>query len=222
MRKKSFSFTLLEVVVAMAIIALSTAIAVSAFRGESASRALENAAIELQRYCAQVRFRAAEDGREWAVYFNAEKRTFMAQCLLDHEERELRDSAGETQVAPPRLYWKLSERFEFETPGPGEWTPQNTASDRGAAGGESSRSLEELNEKEEAAFAEDEKADTGDPDEQEFGPKIFHFYADGSAGGGFRLILKCGELSKTFELSPLTGRMIEVIDNEENGMNYSH
>ena len=40
------------------------------------------------------------------------------------------------------------------------------------------------------------------------------FFSDGSAAGQRRLVLKIGELQRTFEISALTGRMIEVREPE--------
>lgn len=57
-----------------------------------------------------------------------------------------------------------------------------------------------------------------EPDEDGTFP-IFKFYSDGSASGRRRLELKIGELHRTFEISPLTGRVITVP--EEEGAEFS-
>ena len=54
-------FTLIELVVVLTVIALSTALGVSTLRGESDSRTLENFSLNLDAYFARVRYRATED-----------------------------------------------------------------------------------------------------------------------------------------------------------------
>ena len=53
-----------------------------------------------------------------------------------------------------------------------------------------------------------------EPDEDGTFP-IFKFYSDGSASGRRRLELRIGKLHRTFEISPLTGRVVTVPDEEE-------
>ena len=45
--------------------------------------------------------------------------------------------------------------------------------------------------------------------------EIFRFFADGAAAGGYRLIFRCGTLEKVFEVSRLTGRLMEVEPDED-------
>ena len=52
-----------------------------------------------------------------------------------------------------------------------------------------------------------------EPDEDGFFP-MFKFYSDGGASGKRRLELKIGELHRSFEVSPLTGRVITVREEE--------
>ena len=52
-----------------------------------------------------------------------------------------------------------------------------------------------------------------EPDEDGTFP-MFKFYSDGGASGRRRLELRIGELHRTFEISPLTGRVITVREEE--------
>lgn len=45
--------------------------------------------------------------------------------------------------------------------------------------------------------------------------EIFRFFADGGASGGYRLIFRCGELERVFEISRLTGRLLTVDTEQE-------
>ena len=45
--------------------------------------------------------------------------------------------------------------------------------------------------------------------------EIFRFFADGAAAGGYRLIFRCGTLEKVFEVSRLTGRLMEIEPDED-------
>ena len=52
-----------------------------------------------------------------------------------------------------------------------------------------------------------------EPDEDGTFP-IFKFYSDGGASGRRRLELRIGELHRVFEVSPLTGRVVAVPEDE--------
>ena len=82
-------FTLLELVVVIAVIALSTGLAVTTFRGETPARAMDNFSLNLDSYFARVRFRATEDGATWEVYRDTQEHTFTPcrkMSAAEHEE----------------------------------------------------------------------------------------------------------------------------------------
>ena len=70
-------FTLLELVVVIAIIAITTTLAVSAFRGESPVQKMNNAALGFESWCARVRYAAMENGADRIVAFNPDERVFL-------------------------------------------------------------------------------------------------------------------------------------------------
>ena len=109
-------FTLLELVVAIAIIALTTALAVSAFRGESPARQLESAGLQFESFCAKVRFQALENGADRMVVFYPETRTFK---MAIPEEFQAKDEEAkeeeEKKLSLAAIEWKLPENFELGT-----------------------------------------------------------------------------------------------------------
>ena len=188
----------------MAIVSIATGFAVAAFRGESSSRILERASQDFRAFCSQVRFRAAEEGCDWGVYFDRETRTFSARAVYPPSSESGEDSSG---APPSTLRWRPPEKLEFGDDG----IPEESAGDGEGEGTKLARQLE----KEEAELFADSDAENSDPAEAELGTRVMLFYSDGSAGSGFRLIFHCGELSRAFEVSPLSGRLIEVDDDPD-------
>ena len=189
-------FTLIELIVAIAIIAISTTMASTYLRAESPARVLENAAREFEAFCSRVRFRATEEGEEWKVCYESDSRSFVAfkareqrLVLPDSEDEESEEDeveeaerlyyekinsrdigTDETEERVPKkpiLRWKLPERLEFNS----------------EEGSESDLAVGERME-------------------------IFRFYADGAGGGGNRLVFAVGELKQTFSVSKLTGQLL--------------
>lgn len=184
-------FTLLELVVVIAIIALSSALAVSALRGESDQRALENFSLNLDAYFARVRYRATEEGETWEVYYNADTRSFAAcrrMSAAEHEEQTLNGDAP-----PPVLKFTCPEKIEL------------TGTEKDA-----DKKVETVEKR--VSVVEQRKQDEEDAnaDYVPEGVRMFYFYPDGFVGGSHLLEMKCGNLSKTLEVSSLTGRLVEV------------
>lgn len=98
-------FTLLELMVVMAIIAITTTLAVSTFRGESPARKVENASLSFHAFCARVRYAAMENGADRVVAFDSSARRFVAE---DPDA-----AAGED--APATVAWDLPEDFELDS-----------------------------------------------------------------------------------------------------------
>ena len=115
------SFTLIELVVAIAIIALTLGIAVTALRGESPAQKLERSVYEISAFCARVRFRSAEEGRDWVLKYNPEESRFYAVAVSEEAEEnsgefsEKKESGDSDAPALPRLDLKLDKAFSFET-----------------------------------------------------------------------------------------------------------
>lgn len=176
------SFTLIELVVAIAIIALTLGIAVASLRGESPAQKLERTVYEFSAFCSRVRFRAAEEGRDWVVRYDPEE-GFSASAVPDEEEAPPLvpgDASGKyaSSKAPkdendsdapvlPVLRFKLDKDFVFETP-------------------------DEV----ENQLANNEQLE------------IFRFFPDGGASGSHAVMLKLGGLQKVFSVSKLTGRVL--------------
>lgn len=98
-------FTLLELMVVIAIIAITTTLAVSTFRGESPTRKVENASLSFHAFCARVRYTAMENGSDRVVAFDPEKRRFTTEdpnAAIDDE-------------SPAAAVWELPEDFELDT-----------------------------------------------------------------------------------------------------------
>ena len=202
------SFTLIEVLVVMAIISVATGLAVATFRGESPVQLLERTSLEFQAFCARVRYRAAEEGREWGVYFDPETRTFSARPVLSAAELEALESSGEEESLPSTLSWRLPEKLEFGDEG----SPEEVEDESG----EGTKLGRQLDREEDELFSEND-SESSDPAEEELGKRMIVFYSDGSAGSGFRLTFHCGTLTKNFEASPLSGRLLLVPDEDSDG-----
>jgi len=184
-------FTLLELVVVIAIIALSTSLAVSTLRGESDKQKLENFSLNLDAYFSRVRYRATEEGETWEVYFDADTRTFAAcrrMSAAEHEELSLNGDAP-----PPLLKFKCPEKIDV------------TGSEKDADG-----KVETVEKR--VSVVEQRKLDEEDANAEYLpeGVRMFYFYPDGFVGGKHLLEIKCGELSRTLEVSALTGRLVET------------
>ena len=109
-------FTLLELVVAIAIIALTTALAVSTFREESPARQVESAGLQFESFCAKVRFQALENGADRMVVFYPESRTF--KMAIPEEFQAADEEAKEEEEKKLNLAaieWKLPDNFELGT-----------------------------------------------------------------------------------------------------------
>lgn len=178
------AFTLIELVVAIAIIALTLAVAVAALRGESPAQKMERTIYEISAFCARVRFRAAEEGRDWVLKYNPEEGKFYATAVAEETEEEnivpgddsgkfvAKKTQDDSEAPPlPRMDLKLDKSFIFET-------------------------------------ADNAEGELANGEELE----IFRFFPDGGASGSQKLLLKLGGMQRVFHISKLTGRVL--IDKE--------
>ena len=191
-------FTLIELVVTIAIIVLTVALVTAVFGRESPARQMSRMELDFRNYCARVRYRACESGRDWVVKFDPDAKVFSAELGKqekfqmpggdevrsevriedDPEEEEKRLASGDDEDAGQlegysRLEWRLPEKVEFTT--------EN---------------------------AEEDSLATGEKLE------IFRFFPDGGGSGSGYLEFRCGELSRIFRITKLTGRLFSV-DKEE-------
>lgn len=162
-------FTLLELVVAIAVMALTTALAVVSFRGESPVQQLNSAGLRFEAFCAKARFQAMENGGDRVVMFYPETRTFKMEIPAEFQAaEEAAQEEEENRLKLAAVEWTLPENFELGT----------AISDR-----------------------ERETA------EESF--EVFRFFPDGGASGSLRFELRYQTLRKVFDISPLTGLLMQ-------------
>ena len=116
------TFTLLELVVVISILALASSLAVATFRGESPVRQMENASLQFEAFCAKVRFNAMENGEDRIVLLNPDTRQFLVKIPEEFQPKENEETAtedtdhssidGENRVFLPK--WTLPEHFSLE------------------------------------------------------------------------------------------------------------
>jgi len=114
------------------------------------------------------------------------------QALEAGEEREI-------------VFDPANRMFKMRQPEPG--TPDETDPE------ELPRSKIEWKIPEEFEMGDDFSTFNEEPDEDGTFP-MFKFYSDGGASGRRRLELRIGELHRAFEVSPLTGRVVVVPEDE--------
>ena len=185
MKRIAATFTLLERVVVMAIIAVTTSLAVAPFRGNSPARQIADAAVSFEAYFARIQYRATEEGRDYLVAFEPEKRRFAAApveysapAAVEGLEvlEELQNNSGTAHwegTVPAALAWELPQNFTLDS----------------------------------------EALDAGDNSGAER-IELFRFYPDGTASGRREFILRCRTLECRFEVSRLTGRLLRKTGEE--------
>ena len=190
-------FTLLELVVVIAVIALSTGLAVTTFRGESPARAMDSFSLNLDSYFARVRFRATEDGETWEVYLDASEHTFTACRKMSAAEYE--EYSEDNDAPPPVLKWSYPEKFLI-----------------GAVETGDDAEVEIVDKKLTPVEIRREEAEQAEAEYRPAGVRLFYFYADGFVGGcGNRIKIDLEPLSRLYEVSPLTGRLLEVKEEQQ-------
>ena len=115
------AFTLIELVVVLAIIVISLGFAVASFRGDSAARQLERASTGFETFCARARFQAQEHGEDIIVCFSPVTKEFITKRSLTEEElaaeerkrQELTDDDEPMPDPPSVIKWKLPENTEI-------------------------------------------------------------------------------------------------------------
>ena len=106
-------FTLIELVVVLAIIAITTGLVASAFRGETPSQKLENTTLEFEAWCARIRYRSAETGRDFLVKYTANGKELMA--TPDYSEAEVEKINIDNETTIERHIWHVPESCTLTT-----------------------------------------------------------------------------------------------------------
>ena len=163
-------FTLIEMIVVLAIMVIAVAVVAAAFRGDDPAVVLDNTALDLESYLAQVRYRAAEMGRDYVVKYPYEGKYLIASP--DYSRQELEQIELDNEVAIEEMKFHIPENCTMIT-------------ESGA----------------EKLLA------------QEAALEIFRFFPDGGGASANRPVLKCGEGSRSFDISFLSGRL--QVSNED-------
>ena len=157
-------FTLIEMIVVLAIMVIAIAVVAAAFRGDSPQIVLNNSALDLESYLAQIRYRAAETGRDYVVKYPFGGRELIASP--DYSREELENIELENVTTVEELKFRIPENCTMIT-------------ESGA----------------EKQLAQEQRLE------------IFRFYPDGGGSAANRPVMKCENLSRSFDISFLTGRL---------------
>ena len=192
---KRHSFTLIELAVVVAIMMLGVGLSGVAIRALSSPRKFDQAVREFQSFCVSTRSQAMELGRDRVVYFNPRERRFHS----GDPERTPAPREEETIVyrSVPDDYLPAEENPDdanYEAPAnfasPVWQVPEEFELDDNTGIQTTAASF----------FADN----GGDAEEIE----VFRFCSDGGASGLLRFKLTYRDMSKIFQLSPLTGRLL--------------
>ena len=163
-------FTLIEMIVVLAIMVIAVAVVAASFRGDAPSIVLDNAALDLEAYLAQVRYRAAEMGRDYVIRYPFGGKELIASP--DYSRAELETIELENVTSIEELKFRIPENCSMIT-------------ESGA----------------EKLLAQEQKLE------------IFRFFPDGGGSAANRPVLKCENLSRSFDIAFLTGRL--TVSNED-------
>jgi hypothetical protein len=191
------SFTLIELVVVCAIIALAVGLGMVSLRSSGGAK-FERTVDGFQEFCSGARMQAMELGRDRVIYFNRKERKFRAgdpeRLMLPNEDelvylpdvpeeyRTDEDEEWESYQQPrtlASLFWTIPEEYRMGQ--------------------------------------EDEETGWVDVTEGHEEQEVFRFFSDGGASGALKFTLTYGKFSRTFSISPLTGRMLTEENAEEGG-----
>ena len=160
------TFTLIEMIVVLAIMLVVVSIVISTFSGDEPAIVLDNAALEFESYLAQVRYRAAETGRDYVVKYPYGGEYLVASP--DYTQNELARIELDNETVIEELKFPIPRSCRMIT----------------ESGAEKIIAQEALLE-------------------------VMRFFPGGGGGVSHRLVMKCGELSRSFDISFLTGRLIK-------------
>ncbi|MBE6390803.1 MAG: prepilin-type N-terminal cleavage/methylation domain-containing protein [Lentisphaerae bacterium] len=163
-------FTLIEMIVVLAIMVIAVAVVAAAFRGDDPAVVLDNTALDLESYLAQVRYRAAEMGRDYVVKYPYGGKHLIASP--DYSRQELEQIELDNTDSIEEMKFHIPENCTMIT----------------------------------ESGAEKQLA-------QEATLEIFRFFPDGGGASANRPVLKCGDGSRSFDISFLSGRL--QVSNED-------
>ena len=106
-------FTLVEVVVVIAIMIVTGAIAVSTMRTDSTARLMKNTANEFRSLCSRVRYKAMEMGEDRMVVYVPEERMFYMARPVANQEEAMEYEYGFVPLNTAK--WELPKEFELTT-----------------------------------------------------------------------------------------------------------
>ncbi len=175
-----FPFTLIELIVVFAIVAVLLGIAGAKLRPESPALKMERVTAEFLSFCAKVRYQALEKSTDKLVVFHPESGTFYMKDpqksigtveAFDSVENLFEADMPET-FDQSALSYQLPEEFDFDAD-----------------------SMLQLN-------AAEELAESGDDTVE-----IYRFFPDGGASGFRSLVLQYKSIARHFKISVLSGRV---------------
>lgn len=106
-------FTLVEVVVVIAIMIVTGAVAVSTMRTDSTARLMKSTANEFRSLCSRVRFKAMEMCQDRMVVYVPEEHMFYMARPPANQEEALDSEYGFVIVKTTK--WELPKEFELTT-----------------------------------------------------------------------------------------------------------
>lgn len=106
-------FTLIEMIVVLAIMVIAVAVVAAAFRGDDPAVVLDNTALDLESYLAQVRYRAAEMGRDYVVKYPFGGKQLIASP--DYSRRELEQIELDNETAIEEMKFNVPENCTLIT-----------------------------------------------------------------------------------------------------------
>ena len=107
------SFTLIEVVVVIAIMIVTGAVVISAMRTDSTSRLIARSSNDFRSLCSRVRYKAMEMGEDRMVVYDPQQHMFYMARPVANEEEAMEYEDG--FVIVKSVKWELPEEFELTT-----------------------------------------------------------------------------------------------------------
>ncbi len=202
-------FTLLELIVVISVMLLVLGLAVSSFRGESPARLLERSTLEFESFCAAVRYQAMEKGEDRIVVFDPEARVFRMRIPASADGEEMFRIGSNGFSGDPSLF-SLTVSAEEE-----EEKEERGMMEEDGASSSMKWILPEAFEFEWDSCS-GSFPDSPEGEEEEY--ELFRFFPNGSAAGKRKLSFRMKGMTRTFEVSALTG-LLRVTE-ESSGMDF--
>ena len=177
-KQRDCPFTLIELIVIIAVMGVLLGIAGTKLRTESPAMKMERTTVEFLSFCAKVRYQALEKGTDKLVVFHPESGTFLMKdpeknigAIQPFEQVENITVAEDSDEVPTSsLSYQLPEEFDFDAD-----------------------SLLQRNAADELAASDDNTVE------------LFRFFPDGGASSSRTLILQYKSIARSFKISILSG-----------------